>query len=130
MQSFYFKQKLVIFFQFINISDTQLRSIKNDTFKNLPSIKTIDLRNNQMYLIERLLFTVPALPDNSLEFEPVQIYLKGNSWNCTKNLKWIAFDESKFEIVDRNELNCSDQKYRGRPMLTVMNYKLVRIDNF
>lgn len=80
--------------------------------------------------MERLLFTVPALPDNSLEFEPVELYLQSNAWNCTKNLKWITFDEPKFEIMDRHYLNCTDQKYKGRPMLTVMNYKLVWCKHF
>ena len=102
-----------------------MKSIKNDTFKNLLSIKKIDLKHNLLAMMERLLFTVPASLANSLEFDVVNVYLEGNAWNCTKNLKWMAFDEAKFEIMDKNRLNCTDQKYKGRPIVTVMNYKLV-----
>lgn len=36
----------------------------------------------------------------------------------------MATNDSRFEIADRFQLNCSDQKYRTRPILTVMNFKL------
>lgn len=52
------------------------------------------------------------------------MYLYDNAWNCTKSLKWIATNDFKFEIVDKEMLNCSDPKYRGRPMELVMDYKL------
>lgn len=58
--------------------------------------------------------------------EHVNIFLFKNAWNCTKKLKWIAtLDKSHdFDIVDRHMLNCSDPKYRGRPIMTVMTHKL------
>jgi hypothetical protein len=37
----------------------------------------------------------------------------------------MATNDFKFDIVDRNMMNCSDPKYRARPVLTVMNYKLM-----
>lgn len=56
----------------------------------------------------------------------MKIYLWANVWNCTKNLKWIATNDSnsRIEILDRNKLNCSDMKYRARPLLVVMTSKI------
>lgn len=54
----------------------------------------------------------------------VKVYLFGNQWNCTTNLKWISSGDYKFEIVDRKNLNCSDIKYRNRTVDLVMSTKL------
>lgn len=55
----------------------------------------------------------------------VKVFLFKNLWNCTKNLKWIATNDFKFDIVDRYQLNCSDPKYRARPIMTVMSLKMM-----
>lgn len=56
----------------------------------------------------------------------VQIELYGNLWNCSQSkvIKWIAGYDPKFEVLDRKILNCSDTKFRARPLYTVMNYKI------
>lgn len=102
-------------FQFINITSTQLRSIKGDFFSELPSIQLIDLRHNRLVYIERFYFHTNS---------NVEVFLYDNVWNCTKNMKWIATNDFRFNAVDKEMLNCSDPKYRGRPMLIVMSYKL------
>lgn len=75
----------------------------------------IDLRHNKIDYIERFVLTTNV---------HVKVFLFNNAWNCTKNLKWMTTNDSRFEILDRNQLNCSDPKYRLRPILTVMNHKL------
>lgn len=54
----------------------------------------------------------------------IKVFLYHNVWDCTKNLKWMTTSDSRFQIVDRNVLNCSDTKYRGRPLLMVMTTKM------
>ena len=93
-----------------------MNSIKSDFFSELSSIKLIDLRFNRLFYIEKLQFVPNA---------DVKVFLFGNLWDCTKNLKWIATNDYKFDIVDKEMMNCSDQKYRARPILTVMNYKMI-----
>lgn len=92
-----------------------MNSIKSDFFSELPSIKLIDLRFNRLFFIEKL----------QLSNADVKVFLFGNFWDCTKNLKWIATNDYKFDIIDKEMMNCSDQKYRARPILTVMNYKMI-----
>lgn len=99
---------------FINISRTQLRSIKSDFFSNLSAIQLIDLRYNQLKYIERPVF----------HSDHVNLYLYGNLWNCTRNLKWIVPGDSHYDVIDNNRLMCSDPKYRSRPVVLVMSYKI------
>ncbi|CAO1414527.1 unnamed protein product [Diamesa serratosioi] len=72
--------------------------------------------------MERLMFYANGYHHSSVD-HLVKIFLFGNSWDCTKNLKWMASLDVKLEIVDHSLLNCSDPKYRARPIITVMNYK-------
>lgn len=81
----------------------------------MSSIRAIDLRHNQLEYVERFM-----LHTN----EHVKIFMFDNAWNCTKNLKWMTANDGRFEIIDRNRLNCTDNKYKMRPVLTVMNYKI------
>lgn len=104
-----------IFTQLINITLTQLRTIKSDIVSDLPSIEMIDLRFNQLASIEKLI-----VHSN----RNVEVMLYGNQWDCKTNLKWIVTNEYKFEITDKQRMNCSDVKYRGRPVELVMNYKI------
>lgn len=92
-----------------------MRSIKSDFFSDLSSIQLIDMRRNHLHSIERFVFH---------SSEHVKIFLYKNIWNCSRNMKWIAINDARFEIADRPLLNCSDLKYRGRPMMTVMTHKL------
>lgn len=103
-----------ISFQFINISRTQLSTIKYDFFYDLPALITADLRHNQLTTIERFV----------LQSTNVKMYLFDNKWNCTHNLKWVATNDYRFDILDRDKLNCSDPKYRARPLILVMQIKL------
>ena len=102
--------------QFINITRTHLQSIKSDLFSDLPSIQLIDLRFNKLNFVERFVF---------YSNNDVKLFLFGNVWNCTKNLKWLGTNDFRFQIMDRNHMNCSDPKYRGRPVATVMSFKLM-----
>lgn len=89
--------------------------MKSDIFIDLPSIQLIDLRFNKISTIEKL---------SIVPYKNVKVYLYGNQWNCTRNLKWISSNDYKYEIVDKKKLNCSDVKYRGRPVDLVMSTKL------
>lgn len=75
---------------------------------------TVDLRHNQLTTIERFV----------LQSSNVKMYLFDNKWNCTHNLKWMATKDYRFDILDRDKLNCSDPKYRARPLMIVMQIKL------
>ncbi|CRK92953.1 CLUMA_CG006521, isoform A [Clunio marinus] len=105
----------------VNITRTQLHLITPDFFSDLHSIQLIDLRYNKFDYIERLLFHT---------HEHVKLFLFGNNWNCTKNLKWMVShshdntSSHRLEIFDRYSLNCTDPKYRARPVLTVMSHKM------
>jgi hypothetical protein len=54
------------------------------------------------------------------------MYLYGNLWNCSKSqLKWIAANDTRhIDVVDKKKLNCSDTKFRARPLVTVMKHKI------
>ncbi|KAG5680121.1 hypothetical protein PVAND_009646 [Polypedilum vanderplanki] len=103
---------------FINITRNELMTLKGDFFSDLPSVNTIDLRYNQLQLVEKIQI-------NSNTNSTVQIYLYGNLWNCSqaKIIKWIAGSDLKYDVVDKKKLNCSDHKFRARPLYTVMNFK-------
>lgn len=94
-----------------------MESIKADFFSMLPSIRVIDLRYNQLHVVEKLTFDT----DDS-----VRLYLFGNLWNCSQSkvIKWIAINDSRYYIADRKKLNCSDIKFRARPLFSVINYKM------
>ncbi|KAH8252973.1 hypothetical protein KR032_002818 [Drosophila birchii] len=102
--------------QTINISWTNLSYISSRTFKRVHYLKVLDLRWNQLIQLDGPLL----LPRN---FE--QLYLAGNPWNCTRNFKWMLLQPEKGRlVVDRDELICTDRKYKERQMLLVMHYKL------
>lgn len=77
----------------------------------------IDLRFNHLHLVEKLTLDSSAV---------VEIYLHGNLWNCSQSkvIKWLALNDTKFDIVDKRKLNCSDTKFRAKPLYTVMIYKM------
>ncbi|XP_016994636.2 protein singed wings 2 [Drosophila takahashii] len=102
--------------QTINISWTNLSYISSRTFKRVHPLKVLDLRWNQLIQLDGPLL----LPRN---FE--QLYLAGNPWNCTRNFKWMLLQPEKGRlVVDRDELICTDRKYKERQMLLVMHFKL------
>lgn len=49
----------------------------------------------------------------------------GNPFNCTKDLSWFLNSNKNKQIIDRDKLFCTDINYAGRPVLTVMQFKLV-----
>ncbi|KAH8394895.1 hypothetical protein KR222_008859, partial [Zaprionus bogoriensis] len=103
--------------QAINISWTNLSYISARTFKRIYALRILDLRWNQLIQLEGPLI----LPRN---FQ--QLYLAGNPWNCTRNFKWMLLQPEKARLVaDREELICTDRKYKERQMLLVMHYKVV-----
>lgn len=48
----------------------------------------------------------------------------GNPWNCTTNLKWLLQTKGE-QVADRDEMWCDDIKYHGRPLMAVMQFKMV-----
>ncbi|SPP73267.1 protein singed wings 2 [Drosophila guanche] len=104
------------YLQSINISWTNLSYISARTFKRVHTLKVLDLRWNQLIQLDG-----PLLLPRSFE----QLYLAGNPWNCTRNFKWLLLQPEKGRlVVDRDELLCTDRKYKERQMLLVMHYKL------
>ncbi|CAG9804804.1 unnamed protein product [Chironomus riparius] len=103
---------------FINITRSELFSLKSDVFSDLPAIEKIDLRYNQLHIIEK--------PSFDSAREQVKVKLFGNLWNCSqaKVIKWIAGNDPKVDVEDKKSLNCSDAKFRARPLFTVMSYKI------
>lgn len=96
-----------------------MKVIRSDFVSQLPSIRGIDLRSNQLNIIEKLHL--------SADHEgPVKLYLQYNLWNCSKSkiIKWIAINDSKYDFADRKKLNCSDSKFSKRPLMSVMRYKM------
>ncbi|EDW01281.1 protein singed wings 2 [Drosophila grimshawi] len=103
--------------QAINISWTNLSHISARTFKRLHALQVLDLRWNQLIQLDG-----PLILPRSFQ----QLYLAGNPWNCTRNFKWILLQPEKGRLVaDREELICTDRKYKERQMILVMHYKVV-----
>lgn len=96
-----------------------MKVIKGDLVSELPSIRGLDLRSNEINLIEKL--HLHEDHEGSLK-----LYLQYNQWNCSQSkiIKWIAINDTKFDFVDRKKLNCSDSKFFKRPLTTVMRYKM------
>lgn len=116
---------------------------------NLPSLQIIDLSSNSISYVEKMMFSSSIQPVHSHHSDserPVKIFLQGksapnrkmrieiltkisfsadNSFNCTRHLKWMALRDLKFDISDKHVIQCVDNKYKGRPLITVMNFKLV-----
>ncbi|KAJ6649368.1 Protein singed wings 2, partial [Pseudolycoriella hygida] len=99
----------------INISWTKLGYTRPTLFKKLHALKFVDLRWNRLDHMEGPLILPP-------KFE--SLFLAGNPWNCTTNLKWLLNQTKGEHVTDRNILKCTDLKYGGRPLLTVMQFKI------
>lgn len=100
--------------QRIHIIGTQLNYLPNDVFVNLPTLHTVDLRNNALIKIDPHSFNANVI---------YRIYLAGNPWKCNENITWIAdINDTSLanKIEDRDKLLCSIP-YEGRPLITVMN---------
>ncbi|XP_064542370.1 protein singed wings 2 [Drosophila montana] len=103
--------------QAINISWTNLSYISARTFKRVHALQILDLRWNQLIQLDG-----PLILPRTFQ----QLYLAGNPWNCTRNFKWLLLQPEKGRLVaDREELICTDRKYKERQMLLVMHYKVV-----
>lgn len=120
-------------------------------FKKLPSLVTVDLQRNKLQTIAHAFIFGPNFTDlfllgtfsfivkffdslkllKSIEIIQVLknlyvlIIYSGNQWDCTKTMKWLLEPKHANLITDLQFLKCSDQKYRGRPICTVMEYKKV-----
>lgn len=98
----------------VNISWTKLGYTRPTLFKKLTALKFVDLRWNKLDHMEGPLI---------LPYKFESLYLAGNPWNCTSNLKWLLNQTKGEHVADRNILKCTDLKYGSRPLLTVMQYK-------
>ncbi|KAL7737857.1 hypothetical protein ACLKA6_006235 [Drosophila palustris] len=102
--------------QAINISWTNLSYISSRTFKRIYALKILDLRWNQLIQLDG-----PLILSRSFQ----QLYMAGNPWNCTRNFKWLLLQPEKGRlVVDRENLMCTDRKYKELQMLLVMHYKV------
>ncbi|XP_055918906.1 protein singed wings 2 isoform X2 [Eupeodes corollae] len=54
-----------------------------------------------------------------------QLYFSGNNWNCSRSLRWLLNLEKESNLIDRNNMICSDPKYQGRNLAIVAYYKRV-----
>lgn len=110
------KHKYFITIQNINISWTKLGYTRPTLFRELPALKHLDLRwNNLKHMHGKL--QLPESFDNLL--------LAGNPWNCSRLIEWILNERYAEFITDRHLLLCAQKPYINRPVLTVMQYKQV-----
>lgn len=105
----------------INISQTQLGYTRPTLFSELRALRTVDLRWNRLDRMEG-----PLLLARAPQFE--RLYLAdGNPWNCARNFWWLLNETRRAHgVVDRAQMRCADWKYKGRPVMTIMHYKMVR----
>ncbi|XP_050098207.1 protein singed wings 2 [Anopheles aquasalis] len=98
----------------LNITGTRLNHTDANTFYELEQLKVLNLRGNELEQIQQYRF----LSDH------VDIYLQGNTWNCTNDMIWLLRERSD-QYVDKPSWVCKDWKYTGRPVVTAMEYKRV-----
>ncbi|XP_055631956.1 protein singed wings 2 isoform X2 [Toxorhynchites rutilus septentrionalis] len=98
----------------INITGTKLNVTREFVFYNLPALRQLNMRGNELVKITPFKF----------QSEHVDIYLQGNPWNCTNDMIWLLEEQSGF-YADKSTLVCKDWKYTGRPMMTAMTYKQI-----
>lgn len=132
---------LIIPLQLINISYTRLAHLQPTLFKQLPQLKIIDLRWNQLVFYDGSLILpnhfqrlyISGKYNIYLIYETTTIALlfwnktsfSENPYNCTKNFKWIMNQSITKHIFDRNLLQCNDIRFKNHSVLTVMNIKKV-----
>lgn len=69
-------------------------------FQKLPALKILDLRKNKLDHMEGPLVL------NKTNFQAM--YLSGNLWNCTRNMKWLlGFDEGQKVLCINSSLSIS-----------------------
>ncbi|XP_020290611.1 protein singed wings 2 isoform X2 [Pseudomyrmex gracilis] len=97
----------------ITVTDTKLRTIRKDAFSNLPCLKCLDLRNNDVEEID-----VTAVNENVLE----RLYLSGNPLRCTEDTAWILNSSEgsvASKVVDKDKLLCA-APFDRRPLVPVV----------
>ncbi|XP_008545454.1 protein singed wings 2 [Microplitis demolitor] len=104
----------------IHISGTKLRYLPDDCFKNLPALRSVDLRNNSLTVINPKVLSSSPLTQ-ALDYS---VYLAGNPWKCDENMFWIINDENYSSlikrIVDRDKLHCTEP-YASRSLIAVIS---------
>ncbi|XP_034949510.1 protein singed wings 2 isoform X2 [Chelonus insularis] len=98
----------------IHIIRTKLWHIPHNTFKNLSSLRNVDLRDNALSEINPELFNKSSTL--------LRIYLGGNPWKCNENMSWIVdikYSSLTKIIIDKEKLHCTDP-YKNRPVIAVM----------
>lgn len=110
--------------QRIHISGTKLRYLPDDCFKNLPALRSVDLRNNSLTVINPKVLSSSPLTQ-ALDYS---VYLAGNPWKCDENMFWIINDENYSSlikrIVDRDKLHCTEP-YASRSLIAVISIMTV-----
>lgn len=128
----------------INITGTKLNLTKAFAFHNLPALRQLNLRGNELVKIVPFQFQSEHVDIylqgeftsiwsncSSLVVEDTQQFsnncwksFTGNPWNCTNDMIWLLEEQSGF-YTDKSTLVCKDWKYTGRPMMTAMTYKQI-----
>ncbi|XP_055694878.1 protein singed wings 2 [Lutzomyia longipalpis] len=104
--------------EIVNVTNTAMAYTRPTLFRKLPSLRYLDLRGNCLDHMEG-----PLILNSGFK----KMYLSGNKWNCTRNMKWLlTYDENGRgqRVADRELMRCVDFKYSGRPLLAVMDFKL------
>ncbi|GAB0086504.1 Cytoplasmic phosphatidylinositol transfer protein 1 [Sergentomyia squamirostris] len=102
----------------VNVTNTAMAYTRPTLFRKLSSLKFLDLRGNCLDHMEG-----PLILNSGFQ----KMFLSGNKWNCTRNMKWLlTFDENDRgkRVADKELMRCVDFKYSGRPLLAVMDFKL------
>lgn len=102
------------FLQVVNMSSLNLQGVSDYTFYGLQLLEYIDLRNNSIsYLREEAFVALPNLK---------AIYLSGNKFNCTREMKWVINEKSYISsrVHNKSTLLCHE-KYKGKPIVLIMD---------
>lgn len=91
----------------LNFTDLGIEKIRSHVFSALNSLRTLDLRYNRLnHLHPNVINLVNRLD---------KLYLKGNRWNCGKNLDWVLYLNASI-VQDLQNLTCFSKPYPGKPL--------------
>lgn len=109
--------------QNVQLTGLRLEALSGSVFAQLPSLRSLDLRDNALR----------ALPPSTLSAPPLldSVWLVGNPWDCSaRDMDWLTSpaDEAAAAVAaarvsDSSSLICKDPTFSRRPLLTVIQYR-------